>query len=80
MKNKSYKFLTVFLLIGFMVGTLIGILIWTSMHNVFSIPIGAGLGMLIGIVIGTTIDYRKQTAMKSTLVRFCKALNCDIGI
>ena len=60
MKNKSYKYLTMFLLIGFIVGAFIGVLLWAFTHNVFSISIGAGLGMLIGIVIGATIDYQKN--------------------
>ncbi|OUP02013.1 hypothetical protein B5F37_05825 [Drancourtella sp. An210] len=60
MKNKSYKYLTMFLLIGFIAGILIGIFIWASMNNIFSIPIGAGFGMLIGTIIGATIDYQKN--------------------
>lgn len=60
MKNSNHKYLTMFLLIGFIVGAFIGVLLWDFMHNIFSIPIGAGLGMLIGIVVGATIDYQKN--------------------
>ena len=58
MKNNVY--LTIGLLIGFIVGGCIGMLAWAFLHNLFAIPICAGIGMLIGIVIGTLIDYEKN--------------------
>ena len=60
MKNNNHKYLTMFLLVGFIVGAFIGVLLWAFMHNIFSIPIGTGLGMFIGIVVGATIDYQKN--------------------
>ncbi|MCF0149370.1 MAG: hypothetical protein HUJ77_13365 [Clostridium sp.] len=59
MRNE-YKYLTIFLILGFVMGAFIGILLWRvlNFNSGFSISTSAGFGMLIGIVIGSVIDYR----------------------
>lgn len=64
-KDKNYKYLTIFLIIGFIVGACVGVYAWTifNQNAGLSIAIGAGLGMLCGIVIGAVIDYENMNKM-----------------
>lgn len=55
----EYKYLTIFLVLGFVTDACIGILLWMifKFNAGFSIGISAGFGMLLGILIGSVIDY-----------------------
>lgn len=61
MRNE-YKYLTIFLILGFITGAFIGILLWMFLqfNAGFSIAICAGFGILIGIVVGSVIDYENK--------------------